>query len=173
LVTTSVTTRPPEQWGRECAYCHNEFQPSSKGLRAQYCSAKCRQRAYNARRRQLRREQVESGVAEPATKGKKGKPAEPPPDQHVISQVLTKHLEDMGAEHSVEGRAALTLAKRIDQYGQDESGSGLAALVRELRSSLAVVSPSPAAKPHTDREGDDDLDDIDELKRRRDHRRQG
>lgn len=158
-------TTNAEQWGRECAYCHNDFDPGSKGQRARFCSAKCRQAAYNARRRQRRRDDA---AAEAAAE-ESGEPVA----AHVISEVLTTHLEQLGAGDSVEGRAALTLAKRIDEYGAGESGSGLAALVRELRSSLAIVSPNPANLPHTHRDSDDAQDDdvVVAMQRARDNRR--
>lgn len=70
-------------------------------------------------------------------------------------------LDEVGQADSWEGRSALILAGRIDATGQ-ESGSGFAALVAKLESTMVLaLRPRPGASF------------VDELRRKRQERVRG
>lgn len=107
-----------------CALCGKKFQPRSK--RAKFCSAQCRNKSHYA--------------------GKSGKPVVvklPTPNAADIElevSALADAVAARVADHieSVEAQAALVLARRIEQ---EISGAAIAALVRELRVTLAALAP--------------------------------
>ena len=134
---------------RPCDRCGREYdaeRPSSR-----YCTDKCRVEASRARRRGLP-VSVMAAVTE----------LEPPiqaPSGLVSS--TSAQLEAAGRLGSPMGQAALVLAARIESG--HEHGSAVAALTRELRSTLeaALDGVRPAA------------DAVDELRLRREQRRSG
>lgn len=75
-----------------------------------------------------------------------------------LAATVLAELEERGQAESVNGRLALTLARRIDLSTLD-TGSSMAALVRELRLVLEAISGSASpASP------------VDELRRKREER---
>lgn len=76
-----------------------------------------------------------------------------------LTTATRAELEDAGKVGSSAGQAALLLAKQVE-FG-DESGSGLAALVRQHRESMAVALVDVSTET---------ADVLDELRARRDAR---
>ena len=76
-----------------------------------------------------------------------------------LTAATRAELEDAGKVGSSAGQAALLLAKQVE-FG-DESGSGLAALVRQHRESMAVALVDVSTET---------ADVLDELRARRDAR---
>ncbi|RMH79004.1 MAG: hypothetical protein D6683_06880 [Actinomyces sp.] len=131
-----------------CGQCGTEFIP--RGRHQKWCTPQCRE----ANRRDR----------------KAGKKVEPVPLRPVDGEAISAprvidavraELEAGGRQDTPAGRAALALAAAIDLGGQ--SGSSLAAMVRELRTTMAeaMLGAEIAGDP------------IDELKARREARLRG
>lgn len=101
---------------RTCAQCGKPFEARSS--RAQFCSSTCR--AHKAKGQPSRAPQPDA-------------PEQPPAGQESSVRAV---LEAAGRESSPLGIACLVLARRIDGSAQ-ETPQALAALVRELRATLA------------------------------------
>ena len=100
-----------------CGACLQPFQ--AKTRRAKYCSTPCRTRAFQQRRQEK--------LAEEA--GQKPGPVE---------SAARAKLVETGRLETIDGAAALALARRLDR-GAD-TGSAIAAMVRELRTTLDVAT---------------------------------
>lgn len=123
---------------KQCTVCSAEFE--AKRAAAMYCSGRCQKRAQRQPKPQ------------PA--------GEMPPDPDFELETATlAELNAGGRAESASGKAALALAKRIDS-GLHETGSSLAALVREHRAALAdaLKGGKRAANP------------VDELRARRERK---
>lgn len=125
-----------------CAACGKTF--TARRSDARYCSSNCRGVASVERKL--------AGVA-----AKVAPP--PPPKAPSVSDSVRAELDRLGLVGSVAGTAALSLAARID--AQSESGAAMAAMVRELRATMAEASAGAVAE----------LDVLDELRARREARR--
>lgn len=134
---------------KRCGACGEDFEARRKT--AKFCSDRCRMRAH---RRPADSEQP-TPVASPA-------PAEREDDSESLTQAARAELEAAGRERTAAGRAVLALARRIDANAS-ETGSSLAAMVREFRATLAgaLAGAGEAGDP------------VDELKARRDRKRAG
>lgn len=113
---------------KKCDFCSKPL--TSPNSRAKFCDAKCRRRAHTARTGENgpvkvpKLTAVPSGVEVPAS---------------GIVAAVVEALELAGRTDSPAGQAAIVLAKRI-AFGADsptETSSGLAALSRELRATMA------------------------------------
>lgn len=134
----------------KCAACGDEFAPKTK--RSKFCEgADCKRARARAKKQaqraggqviELRPPVVD--VSSPALV-----------DESVRAAVVAE-LDKAGQRGSVHGRAALALADRIDRGGFADTGSSLAALVRELRSTIdAALASAEVVGP------------VDELRRKR------
>lgn len=127
--------------------CGGPFE--AKRPNATYCSAKCRKRAQRA-----------------GTAGGQARtvPLPPRPDDPgedgPVTAATRRELAAAGREESALGQGALAAARRIDTPTSD-SGSAVASLIREHRAALAEALDG--AKPA--------MDDLDELRARRDAKR--
>lgn len=137
-----------------CDSCSNEFE--AKRSNAKFCSTKCRTR----RHRQMRTKAVAAERREQAVEAVK---VEYPAMSATLTRVTMDELEACGRAETPLGRLALSLALRIDTSTEDESGSAMAALSKELRAALA------AAVANAERADDP----VDELRARREARRRG
>jgi hypothetical protein len=101
---------------KTCASCGEAFE--AKRATAKYCGARCRQRAYRA-------------PAEPAAAGVVGLPSPPVETDGDLTRATRRRLTEADRVDTELGAAALLLARRADRVGLVETGSGLAALMRE------------------------------------------
>lgn len=105
---------------------------------AKYCSKRCQNKASDARRRgETGLRVVGPNEAPPAAAPEVVAP--PPPkedDRGPMEQATRAELDTGDRAGSVEGVAALVLARRIDRSALD-SAAGLAGLVKELRATVA------------------------------------
>ncbi|MEU2339925.1 hypothetical protein ABZ608_41440 [Streptomyces sp. NPDC013172] len=72
-------------------------------------------------------------------------------------------LESFGRADTLAGGVVLALARRIDEAGPTDTGSGFAALAKELRSSMAVALAG----------AEQEADPIDQVRRQREQKRRG
>lgn len=117
---------------KQCAVCLAEFE--AKRAAARYCSERCRKRAQR----------------QPNDRFAK-MPAQAVPDAlHGLRDAVQAELATAGRLDSSGGQAALILAERIGAGG--ESGTALAALVKQLHVTLAEVAKDarPAGDPVED-----------------------
>ncbi|MFI0718912.1 hypothetical protein [Streptomyces sp. NPDC021224] len=89
-------------------------------------------------------------------------PSERAPERGPLEAAALSELEAVGRAETLAGGVVLALARRIDQAGPDDTGSGFAALTKELRASLAAAVA-----------GAEQSDDIDRLRRQREEKRRG
>jgi hypothetical protein len=130
---------------KQCAVCQVPFE--AQRAAAKYCSPRCRVRATRAR--SAGQGDSAGGVAVPL-------PAVPA----GVEAAVGVELAAAGRTATSAGQSALALARRIDG-GAGEPASGLAAMVRELRATLAdaVKDGQSVANP------------LDELRARRERSR--
>lgn len=132
---------------KECAECGDSFE--ARRPNATYCGPRCRKRAQRAGRTDQKARTV---------------PVAPLPDQPEedgpVTAATRRELAAAGREESALGQGALAAARRIDTPTSD-SGSAVASLIREHRAALAEALDG--AKPA--------MDDLDELRARRDAKR--
>ena len=123
---------------RQCAVCSETFE--AKRNTAKYCSTRCRTRA-------SRQPKPEADLPVPVD-----------PDTELWTATL-RELAAAGRAGSASGQAALLLARRLDSRLM-ETGSSVAAMVREHRAALAdaVKGGRRAANP------------MDELRARRERK---
>ena len=91
----------------------------------------------------------------------------PPPDDRPrgpgpLESAALAELEAVGRAETLAGGVVLALARRIDQAGPDDTGSGFAALTKELRASLAAAVA-----------GAETADEVDKVRRQREEKRRG
>ena len=110
---------------RVCARCGANFEGRSS--RATYCSARCRVAAHEARKRG----EVSTGSLPAEVE------AELRGSVDGVRAATLSALERGGVTATPAGQVALVLAARIDSPADSDSGSALAAAVREHRSALA------------------------------------
>lgn len=136
---------------RECEACGRRFEARSK--LARFCAeADCQRRRARARKQK----QLTGRVVDL-------RPASEPTESDVSTYSTTlSSLTECGRVETPLGQAALRLAARIDGSSSD-SGSSLAAMVRELAKTLtqAMAGSGMAGDP------------VDELKSRREARQRG
>lgn len=140
---------------RACDFCHREY--IAKRARSRFCSDNCRVRFSQCRARgdvvhlPERRKPQQATQAAP-------RPVIPAVGVEASTRTL---LESSGLVDVPLGQLAVGLAQRIDSaVAAGESGSALAAMARELRSTLAEVTRAAQTAS----------DPIDELRRRREAR---
>jgi hypothetical protein len=132
---------------KSCAVCTSQFE--AKRAAAKYCGQTCRQRAHRrpeAASESMVVETQDEAAGEPAT--------------GLVTAATSTELETAGRLDSALGQAALALARRIDR-GDAETGSSLAALVRQHRETLADAV----------HDAQRDADPLDELRSRRERKR--
>ncbi|MFJ9114471.1 hypothetical protein ACIRJO_02865 [Streptomyces sp. NPDC102394] len=134
---------------KRCGGCDKPFEAKRKT--AKFCSDRCRMRVH---RKPTEPEQP-APVASPT-------PAEREGDADSLIQAARAELQAAGRLQTAAGRAVLALARRIDANAA-ETGSSLAAMVREFRAALADAL----------RGAGETGDPVDELRARRDRKRAG
>lgn len=140
---------------KNCATCGDPFEAQRKT--AKYCSDRCRVQAQ-------RRAGSDKGTGKVIAFGIA---AVPPPAEQVrelglLEAAALAELEAVGRAETLAGRVVLALARRIDQAGPDDTGSGFAALTKELRASLAAAVA-----------GAEKADGIDRVRQQREEKRRG
>lgn len=125
-----------------CQHCGSTFETRSH--RAKWCSERCRKR----------RERAGGGTFADVV-------AMPPPKEGV-ERATTAELERLGVASTPYGAAAIALARRIDRGDYADTGSALAALVKEWRATMAALRDA----------GSREADVLDELRARRERKRQ-
>ncbi|MFJ2719378.1 hypothetical protein [Streptomyces sp. NPDC087437] len=134
---------------KRCEACGESFEAKRKSAR--FCSDRCRMRAH---RRPTEREQTTPVTSQP--------PVQREDDPESLTAAARSELAAVGRERTAAGQAVLALARRIDA-NSSETGSSLAALVREFRAALAGALEGAGAA----------VDPVDELRARRDRKRSG
>jgi glycerate-2-kinase len=134
---------------RCCEVCGEPFEAKRKTAR--FCTDRCRMRAH--------RRPAETEQTPPVASPDRGERQE---DAVSLAQAAQAELQAAGREATAVGRAVLALARRIDANAS-ETGSSLAAMVREFRAAHAdaLKGAGEAGDP------------VDELKARRDRKRAG
>lgn len=113
----------------ECASCHGRF--TAKHSTAKYCSDRCRKRASRAPAAPPARREGAPLVALGSKK------VELPDSRSLLA--LTRHrLDEADRLNTWEGAAAMALAEILDSGVQD-TGSSIAALIREHRTAMSVA----------------------------------
>jgi hypothetical protein len=123
---------------KQCTICSAEFDTKRKATK--YCSDRCRQRAH-------RQPKPEPAAQMPAD-----------PDSELWTATLGE-LTEAGQVASASGQAALLLARRLDSQ-LTETGSSVAAMVREHRAALADALKGAKAE----------VNPLDELRARRERK---
>ncbi|MEU8717489.1 hypothetical protein [Streptomyces sp. NPDC048663] len=120
---------------KKCEECGEQFE--AKRSTAKYCSNGCRVQAQrgaaNGKSKSTRSTVVAFGLA-----------AVPPDEDRPrrlgpLEQQAQAELESFGRAETLAGGVVLALARRIDQAGPADTGSGFAALAKELRAAMAVA----------------------------------
>lgn len=128
---------------RTCVECGSDF--DARSSRAQRCSAACRKRSSR-----------KSPKATPAPLTKA--------EARDLVEAVTARLDAAGALGSVDGQAALVLARRIAAEVQLDTGTNLVAMLREMRSMLDAIGGA------TESGGQPALSPLDEIAKRRERR---
>lgn len=131
---------------RACAVCGETF--SAKRPSAKYCGERCRKRA------QRRPDGVKASAG----------PVETPTPEIPVGLVASTvaELARAGRETSALGQSAILLAYRLEYGASGDTGSSVAALVKQHNTTLAEAL-----------KGAEKASAIDELKARRDAKRAG
>lgn len=133
---------------KTCEVCPTEFE--AKRASAKYCSERCKKRAQRRHG---------GGMAAKVLPLPAELTSEPTPTPAVVGSVAAATMAELasaGRPETAVGQAALALARRID-HAAAETGSALAALVREHRAALAEAV----------RDAEGKADPLDELQARR------
>ena len=133
-----------------CARCGSDFETRRRSAR--WCSDRCRQAGARARK---------AGKPETVKAPKPRKPRTDPAVEvdHGVTGAVIRELQAAGRADSSAGRAAIALARRVDDGA--ESSAGLAALTRELSARMLEALA----------EVESTGDSLDELRARREARR--
>lgn len=117
---------------RDCENCGEPF--DAKRKTAKYCSGKCRVQAQRGTDSGTDSGTVVAFGILPATA------PDPPPVRGSVSleAAARAELDAVGRAETLAGGVVLALARRIDS-ADDDTGSGFAALTKELRAALAVA----------------------------------
>jgi hypothetical protein len=114
---------------RACGSCGDEFEAHHRSAR--YCSGRCRKRASRGHVMAV----PDVPTDPPGPPDEPAGAVEPPPGR--LSAATRAELAAVSRVESSAGQQALMLAERLDA-GQD-TGSGIAALSRELRATMVVA----------------------------------
>lgn len=130
---------------RPCDCCGEAYE--AKRPASKFCSANCRKRAS---RGATTPKAVTGSETPPITEGDVTPfPIMPPPDREVgeVESALLAELTGVERSGTMLGRAALALARRVDE-GRD-TGAGLASLVKQLEATTkaATADVKSAASP--------------------------
>lgn len=136
---------------KRCATCLKTFEAKRKT--AKYCSDRCRVRA-SRRPKQSAVPERDAVTTAPSVSDTGG--------GESLTGAARSELEAAGRLQTAAARAVLALARRID-VNSTETGSSLAAMIREFRAAMAdaLKGAGEAADP------------VDELRARRDRKRAG
>ncbi|MFJ4735277.1 hypothetical protein ACIP6V_23890 [Streptomyces sp. NPDC088770] len=134
---------------KRCEACGESFEAKRKTAR--FCSDRCRMRAH---RRPAEGEQPAPVTSQPPVQREDG--------SESLAAAARGELAAVGRDRTAAGQAVLVLARRIDANSA-ETGSSLAAMVREFRAALAGALEGAGEA----------VDPVDELRARRDRKRSG
>lgn len=139
---------------KNCEVCGKPF--DAKRRTAKYCSNEHRVQAQRG---------AATGTATVVALGVVPAPPDEPRREREpgpLEAAARAELEAVGRAETLAGGLVLALARRIDQAGPEDTGSGIAALSKELRASLAAAVA-----------GAETADDIDQVRRQREEKRRG
>lgn len=127
---------------RACDSCGGKYE--AKTARSRFCGERCRKRAQRTRPDAVVRQLPVKGAKRGSRKAPKGSeqvaaPASPKPVEGPVLVSTRKTLEDAGRLDTPMGQAAMVLAARLDFCLRD-TGSAVASLARELRSTLDAAT---------------------------------
>lgn len=142
---------------KDCAFCGKAFE--AKRSTAKYCSNE-------------HRVQAQRGAAKGKSKSTKstvvafGLSAVPPREDRPremgpLESAAHAELDSFGRAETLAGGVVLALARRIDGAGPLDTGSGFAALAKELRAAMAVAVAG----------AEQEADPADEFRRQREQKR--
>ena len=137
-LSTEYSSREEFLMVRECGSCGRTYRATRSGHR--YCSATCRKRASRGALRSVVAGAVAAGSSS-------------------VEAAVRAELQRDGRASSALGAVAVVLARRLDHGG--DTGSAVATLVRELRTTLAAVKAYGSASAGSV---------VDELRRKREER---
>lgn len=125
---------------KSCASCGKSFE--AKRATAKFCSERCRKRAQRGGNGGT---VVALGLVPPAAR--EDERSGPGP----LETAARTELDSVGRAETLAGGVVLALARRIDNAGPDDTGSGFAALTKELRASLAAAVAGAERSDEVDR----------------------
>ncbi|MFJ9374425.1 hypothetical protein [Streptomyces sp. NPDC101455] len=143
---------------RRTCICGEEFE--AKRPTAKYCGDRCRKRAQ-------RGTNTSNTTSTVVAFGLAPRPPRGEPEPGPLEAAAHAELESFGRADTLAGGVVLALARRIDGAGPMDTGSGFAALAKELRASMAV------ALAGADQESDP-IDQVrDEVRQQRESKQHG
>lgn len=140
---------------KNCEVCKQPF--DAKRKTAKYCSNGCRVQAQRSAGSGTGTV-VAFGVVSASALADSGR-REP----GRLEAMARAELEAYGRADTLAGGVVLALARRIDQAGPDDTGSGFAALTKELRASLAAAVAG----------ADQEADPVDQVRKQREQKQRG
>lgn len=143
---------------KDCEFCGTTFE--AKRSTAKYCSNEHRVQAQRGAAKSKKTSTVVAfGLAPRPPRGE--------PERGPLEAAALAELESFGRAETLAGGVVLALARRIDGAGPADTGSGFAALAKELRASMAV------ALAGADQESDP-IDQVrDEVRQQRESKQRG
>jgi hypothetical protein len=139
---------------KKCEACGDQFE--AKRSTAKYCSNGCRVQAQrSAGSGKTKSTVVAFGLASVPPRGER----EPGP----LEASALAELESFGRAETLAGGVVLALARRLDQAGPMDTGSGFAALAKELRAAMAVALAG----------AEQEADPIDQVRKQREQKQRG
>jgi hypothetical protein len=116
-----------------CAVCGSGFETKSPA--GKYCGERCKKRAQRGPKLTV----VELPVAPPSADASPPAKTDANPNSKdgPVTAATRKELDEAGRLDTALGQAALFIAQRIDFVGLADTGSGVAALLKEHRTALA------------------------------------
>ena len=120
---------------RACDVCSSLYEPLRRTSR--YCSGACRKRAQR------------NGLAQPVQERRQvpeQQPARALAAGGRLTAAVMRELDEAGRKDSALGQGCIALALRVDA-AQTETGSAVAALVRELRAAMKDALAGAADEP--------------------------
>lgn len=141
---------------KKCEACGEQFE--ARRSTAKYCSNSCRVQAQRgAATGKSKTTVVTFGLAAVPPQGDR------PRELGPLEQQAHTELESFGRAETLAGGVVLALARRIDQAGPMDTGSGFAALAKELRAAMTVALAG----------AEQEADPIDQVRKQREQKQRG
>lgn len=139
---------------KKCEVCGEQFE--AKRSTAKYCSNEHRVQAQRGAR-SGKSTVVAFGLS--AVPPREARPRELGP----LEASARTELESFGRAETLAGGVVLALARRIDEAGPTDTGSGFAALAKELRAAMAAALAG----------AEQEADPIDQVRKQREQKQRG